>query len=77
MGRGGGEGRIPSLMTAAVEREVSNSYFFSFFFDVSSGFSIWKVKLLIKYDVEDIVFLKGLWAYKERQGQSCSRLVVF
>jgi hypothetical protein len=23
-------------MTAAVEREVSNSYFFSFFFDVSS-----------------------------------------
>ena len=36
MGRGGGEGRFPSLMTAAVEREVSNSYFFSFFFDVSS-----------------------------------------
>jgi hypothetical protein len=36
MGRGGGEGRVPSLMTAAVEREVSNSYFFSFFFDVSS-----------------------------------------
>ena len=31
MGRGGGEGRVPSLMTAAVEREVSNSYFFSFF----------------------------------------------
>ena len=28
MGRGGGEGRVPSLMTAAVEREVSNSYFF-------------------------------------------------
>jgi len=24
------------LMTAAVEREVSDSYFFSFFFDVSS-----------------------------------------
>ena len=36
MGRGGDEGRVPSLMTAAVEREVSNSYFFSFFFDVSS-----------------------------------------
>jgi hypothetical protein len=36
MGRGGGEGRVPSLMTAAVEREVPNSYFFSFFFDVSS-----------------------------------------
>jgi hypothetical protein len=26
MGRGGGEGRVPSLMTAAVEREVSNSF---------------------------------------------------
>jgi hypothetical protein len=36
MGSGGGEGRVPSLMTAAVEREVSNSYLFSFFFDVSS-----------------------------------------
>jgi hypothetical protein len=36
MGHGGCEGRVPSLMTAAVEREVSNSYFFSFFFDVSS-----------------------------------------
>jgi hypothetical protein len=36
MGRGGGEGRVPSLMTAAVEREVSDSYLFSFFFDVSS-----------------------------------------
>ena len=36
MGRGGGEGRVPSLMTAAVEREISNSYFFFFFFDVSS-----------------------------------------
>jgi hypothetical protein len=35
MGRGGGEGRVPNLMTAAVEREVSNSYLFSFFFDVS------------------------------------------
>jgi hypothetical protein len=34
MGRGGGEGRVPSLMTAAADREVSNSYFFSFFFDV-------------------------------------------
>jgi hypothetical protein len=28
MGRGGGEGRVLSLMTAAVEREVSNSHFF-------------------------------------------------
>ena len=28
MGRGGGEGRAPSLMAAAVEREVPNSYFF-------------------------------------------------
>jgi hypothetical protein len=36
MGRRGGEGRVPSLMTAAVEREVPYSYFFSFFFDVSS-----------------------------------------
>jgi hypothetical protein len=36
MGRGGGEGSVPSFMTAAVEREVSDSYLFSFFFDVSS-----------------------------------------
>jgi hypothetical protein len=36
MGRGGGEGRISILMTAAVEREVFDSYFFSFVFDVSS-----------------------------------------
>ena len=28
MGRGGGEGRVPSLMTAAVEKEVFDSYFF-------------------------------------------------
>jgi hypothetical protein len=28
MGRGEGEGRVPSLMTAAVEREVSYSYSF-------------------------------------------------
>ena len=35
-GRGKGEGRVPSLMAAAVEREVSDSYFFSFFFDVPS-----------------------------------------
>jgi hypothetical protein len=35
MGRGESEGRVPSLMTVAVEREVSDSYFFSFFFDVS------------------------------------------
>ena len=37
MRRGGDEGRVPSLMAAAVEREVSNSYFFSFFFDVLSN----------------------------------------
>jgi hypothetical protein len=36
MGRGGGEGRIPSLLSAAVERKVSNSHLFSFFFDVPS-----------------------------------------
>jgi hypothetical protein len=36
MGRGKGEGRVPSLMSAAAEREDFNSYFFSFFFDVSS-----------------------------------------
>jgi hypothetical protein len=35
MGRGGGEGRVPSLMTAAIEREFSSFYFFSFFFDES------------------------------------------
>ena len=34
MGRGGGKGRVLSLMTADVEREVYNSYFFSFFFDI-------------------------------------------
>jgi hypothetical protein len=36
MGRGGGEGRVPSLMAAAVEREVPDSYFFTLLFDVSS-----------------------------------------
>ena len=36
MGRGGGECRVLSLMTAAVESEASESYFFSFIFDVSS-----------------------------------------
>jgi hypothetical protein len=36
MGRGGGEGRVPSLLTSSVEREVSKSYFFSFVYDVSS-----------------------------------------
>jgi hypothetical protein len=36
MGRGGGEGRVPSLMAAAVERDVPNYYFFYFFFDLSS-----------------------------------------
>jgi hypothetical protein len=35
MGRGGGEGCVPSLMAAAVEKEVPNSYYFSSFFDVS------------------------------------------
>jgi hypothetical protein len=34
MGRGGDESRVPSLMTSAVEREISLSYFCSFFFDV-------------------------------------------
>jgi hypothetical protein len=38
MRRGGDEGCVSSLMTAAVEREVSDSYFFSFFFDLSSIF---------------------------------------
>jgi hypothetical protein len=36
MGRGGGKGRVPSLMTAAAEREASDSYFLSFFIDVTS-----------------------------------------
>jgi hypothetical protein len=36
MGSGGGEGRVPSLMTESVEKKNPNSYFFSFFFDVSS-----------------------------------------
>jgi hypothetical protein len=36
MGRGGGEGIVPSFMTAAAVREVPNFYFFSFVFDVSS-----------------------------------------
>jgi hypothetical protein len=36
MGRSRVEGRVPSLMAAAVEREVSDSHFFSFFFDVQS-----------------------------------------
>ena len=48
MGRGGGKGHVPSLMTAAVEREVPNSYFFYFFFDVSSmGHSAFFVTVLI------------------------------
>jgi hypothetical protein len=36
MGRGGGEGRVPRLMAASVERELSDSDFFSFVFDVPS-----------------------------------------
>jgi hypothetical protein len=36
MGRGGSEGRVPSLVTAAVDIKFSESYFLSFFFDVSS-----------------------------------------
>jgi hypothetical protein len=36
MWRGGGEGRVPSLMTAAVKRKVSNSFSFTFVFDVCS-----------------------------------------
>jgi hypothetical protein len=35
-GRGGGEGRVPSVMTAAVKREFSEAYFFSFVFNFSS-----------------------------------------
>jgi hypothetical protein len=35
MGRGGGEGRIPSLMAAVVEREVYDSYLCYFVFDMS------------------------------------------
>ena len=34
LGRGGVEGRVPSLMTSAVESEASRSNFFSFIFDV-------------------------------------------
>jgi hypothetical protein len=41
LGRFGGEGRVPSLVSAAVEREVPMSYFFSFVFVVSSmGFRL-------------------------------------
>ena len=36
LGRGGGEGRAPGLMTSAVEKKVFNSYLYSFVFDVSS-----------------------------------------
>jgi hypothetical protein len=36
MVRGGGEGRVLKSMTADVEREVTDSYLFSFFFGVSS-----------------------------------------
>jgi hypothetical protein len=36
LGRGGSEGHFPGLMAAAVEREVSVSYLFSFLFDVPS-----------------------------------------
>jgi hypothetical protein len=35
MGRGGGEGRVPSLMTAAVKKEFFKSFFISFVFGVS------------------------------------------
>jgi hypothetical protein len=35
MRRGGGEGRVPNLMTIAVKIEVSKSYFVSSTFDVS------------------------------------------
>jgi hypothetical protein len=35
MGLVGGESRVPDLMAAAVEREVPDSNFVSFFFDVS------------------------------------------
>jgi hypothetical protein len=36
MGLGGGEGRIPSSMTSAAEREVLFLYFVFFFFELSS-----------------------------------------
>ena len=36
MERGESKGRVPSLMNASVEREVSDSYFLSFVFGVSS-----------------------------------------
>ena len=35
IGLGGGEGRVLSLMAAAIKREVSNCYYFFFVFDVS------------------------------------------
>jgi hypothetical protein len=36
MGRGGGKGRVPSLMAAAVEKEVTDLHFLPFFFNVPS-----------------------------------------
>jgi hypothetical protein len=36
MGRGGGKGRVPIAVTAAVEKKVSSYYLFSFVLDVSS-----------------------------------------
>jgi len=36
MGRGGGEGRVPSLRSATAESKASTSYSFSFIFDAPS-----------------------------------------
>jgi hypothetical protein len=40
LGCGGGKGRVPSLASAAVEKEAAESYLISFVFDVPSmGYS--------------------------------------
>jgi hypothetical protein len=59
MWRGGGEGRVPSLMAAAVEREVSNSYFFSFFFYVSLSFQFLFIFFLLCCVVHGAFDLNG------------------
>jgi hypothetical protein len=60
MGRGGGEGRVPSLMAAAVEREVFDSYFFSFFFDVSSmGHSLKQERNEVLWLFENVTLMRS------------------
>ena len=59
MGRGGGEGRVPSLMTAAVESKVSNSYLFSFFFDVWG----YVLGMFLVQDTSKYFFYQTLLAY--------------